>query len=361
MARSRRKSRTPSDRGAFTLVELLVVIVVLGLLVALLFPSLRGVWDRYHMTRCQTNLAHIYQAFRLRASDEAMGAKESYAVEAWSGVLLPYLENDASQLVCIETSQGDAIPSRPITELVEFRSVAGGRICYTQMEPGPWMLKLSDTQWNKARGMGLLSNDRISVNIDTKYPEFAAYVPDGTPDVYWLCLEDPPVPDRDFKDVMTKVTFNPDHTVTLECISGDQGSTNHLMDKTTGEEIFHIPKNTSVPKTVTLYVGGSGAWASSYAMNEYAVDKVDAFGKPIRRSVGGAGGKILVLDYPFLVAKSTDLWTDEFFDPDQKGEPRFARHFGMANVLFSDGSVHPERPEDIDPIGATVAKKWWMP
>jgi prepilin-type N-terminal cleavage/methylation domain-containing protein len=198
MARSRRKSKTPSRRdlrsgkGAFTLVELLVVIMILGLLMALLVPSLRGAWKRYNMTRCQTNLAHIYQAFRLRAADEAMGVKKAYAVAAWNGVLLPYLENDASQLVCMETSEGEAIPSRPITELVEFRSVAGGSTCYTQMEPGPWMLKLSDTQWKKARGMGLLSNDRISVNINTKYPEFATYVPDGTPDVYWLCLEDPP-------------------------------------------------------------------------------------------------------------------------------------------------------------------------
>ncbi|MGB2615547.1 MAG: prepilin-type N-terminal cleavage/methylation domain-containing protein, partial [Phycisphaerae bacterium] len=95
MARSRRK--------AFTLVELLVVIVILSLLMALLFPSLRGVWQRYNMTRCQSNLFHIYQAFRLRAADEAMGVKQAYAVAAWTTVLAPYLENDASQFKCTET------------------------------------------------------------------------------------------------------------------------------------------------------------------------------------------------------------------------------------------------------------------
>ncbi len=363
IARSRRKSKTPSGKGAFTLIELLIVIVILGLLLALLVPSLRGVWQRYNMTRCQTNLAHIYQAFRLRAADETMGEARAYPVAAWSSVLLPYLENDASQFFCQETAEGDATPSRPITELVEFRTHGPGGYL-TQLEPGPYMLKLSDTQWNKARGMGLLGNDDSANYINTNYPEFTTYVPDGNPYRYWLCMEDYGG-DQDFKDVMTRVTDNRDGWVTLECISGATGHTNHLMDKVTGEEIFYTGSNQwdfSSDRTITLDVGGAGAWATSYGMNEYAIDKVDAFGKLTRRGVGGAGGKILVLDYSRLVASpDEDDWTDEIFNPDQSNVPRFARHFGMANILFSDGSVRPERPADIDPIAPTAAMKWWEP
>jgi len=370
MARSRRKSKTPSGKGAFSLVELLVVIVILGLLVALLVPSLRGVWDRYNMTRCQTNLAHIYQAFRLRAADEAMGVKQAYAVAAWTAVLAPYLENDASQFKCMETSAAGATPPRSITEFVEFRTHGpGGYI--TQLEPGRYMLKLSVTQYDKAQSRGFLNNNDSANNIDTKPEgqEFTTYVPDGTPDIYWLCMEDYGG-DQDFKDVMTKVTYNErDGTVKLECISGTTGHTNQLMDKLTGKVLFNTGSNQWNPspdRTKILDVGGVGMDAS-YGMNEYAIDKVNTGGNLIR-GVGGAGGKILVMDYPRLEAKTTDIWTDKFFDPAKSGVPSFARHFGMANILFSDGSVHPERvntkdppPEDINPIAPTTAMKWWMP
>jgi len=354
MARSRRK--------AFTLIELLVVIMILGLLMALLVPSLRGVWKRYNMTRCQTNLSHIYQAFRLRAADEAMGEARAYTVAGWTAMLLPYLENDTSQLYCTETSEGDVTPSRPITEFVEFRVQAGGNTYYTQLDSGPLMLKLSVTQYDTARSMGLL--DEAEDNIDTRFPWLRTYEPDSNPYVYWLCMEDVGG-DQDFKDVMTRVTDTRDGWATLECISGTTGHTNDLMDKMVdpSEVIFNIPSNQmqfSPARTVQLNVGGAGAWATSYGMNEYAIDKITA-GKLVRRGVGGAGGKILVMDYLHLEAKTTDLWADLFFDPAQSGVPIFARHFGMANILFSDGSVHPERPEDIDPIAPTAAMKWWMP
>ena len=363
MARSRHKSKTPSDRGAFTLVELLIVIVIIGLLMALLVPSLRGVWQRYNMTRCQTNLSHIYQAFRLRAADEAMDPnKVAYPVANWTSVLLPYMENDSSQLDCPEGAdvEGISTPSRPITELVELSGNSGAYT--TQLEPGPYMLKLSVTQYNKATGMGLLGNDNAANNINTNYPEFNTYVPDGQPNIYWLCMEDHGG-DQDFKDVMTRVTDNRDGTTTVECISGATGHTNQLKDKITGDVIFGTGSNQwdfSTARTVVLDVGGLTAAEADYGMNEYAVDKVTT-GKLIHRGVGSAGGKILVMDYLRLEAKTTDLWTDLFFDPAQRDVPLFARHFGQVNILFSDGSVHPERPEDINPFTPTVATKWWEP
>jgi len=358
MARSRRK--------AFTLVELLMVIVILGLLLALLFPSLRGVWQRYNMTRCQTNLFHIYQAFRLRAADEAMDrTKVAYGVSAWSSVLAPYLENDAGQLVCPEALEGqigDVAPSRPLTDLAEFKN--GARI--TALDAGPYMLKLSVTQYNKIVSLGLLINDGAAADIKTRFPEFATFAPDDTPNVYWLFLEDGG--GWDYNDVQTRVTNNSDGTITLECVAGWTGGTSYLMDKLTGE-VLATCKGLPVPYKGPFVLGVAGVSASSsYGMNEYALDKVTD-GNLIR-GVGGAGGKILIMDYPRLEAKTTDIWTDKFFDPSTppSGVPSFARHFGMANILFSDGSVRPERvntkdppPEDINPFTPTVARKWWEP
>jgi len=368
MARSRRKSKTPSGKGAFTLVELLMVIVILGLLLALLLPSLRGVWRRYNMTRCQTNLFHIYQAFRLRASDEATDpTKVAYGVSAWPSVLPPYLENDAGQLVCpeaLEVQIGDAAPSRPLTDLAEYKN--GARI--TTLDAGPYMLKLSVTQYNKIVSLGLLINDGAAANIKTRFPEFATFAPDDTPNVYWLFLEDGG--GWDYNDVQTRVTNNSNGTITLECVSGFTAGTSYLMDKLTGE-VLATCRGLPMPYKGPFVLGVAGASAStSYGMNEYALDKVDTNGKLIRSGVGGAGGKILVMDYPRLEAKTTDIWTDTFFDPSTppSGVPIFARHFGQANILFSDGSVRPMRvdtkdppPEDINPFAPTTALKWWMP
>jgi len=304
MARSRRK--------AFTLVELLIVIVILGLLVAMLVPSLRGVWQRYGMTRCQTNLAHIYQAFRLRAADEAMGVAQAYAVATWTTALLPYLENDAGQLVCpeaLEVQIGDAAPSRPLTDLAEYKN--GARI--TILDAGPYMLKLSVTQYNKIVSLGLLINDGAATDIKTRYPEFATFVPDSTPNVCWLFLEDGG--GWDYNDVQTRVTNNSDGTITVECVSGWTAGTSYLMDKLTGE-VLATCKGLPMPYKGPFVLGvAGGAASSSYGMNEYAIDKVDTNGKLVRGGVGGAGGKILVMDYPRLEAKTTDIWTDTFFDP----------------------------------------------
>jgi len=366
MARSRGKSKTPSDRGAFTLIELLMVIVILGLLLALLFPSLRGAWQRYNMTRCQTNLAHIYQAFRLRAADEAMGEAPAYLVEGWTGALLPYLENDASQLVCTETFEGNATDGPTITEFVYVHTQADwGPVWDRELEPGPYILKLSQTQFNEARTKdGLFLKYVKEFDPTTDYPEYSYYVPDGQPDIYWLCMEDVPGGSGgNFSDLMIKVTCDEnEESVLLECITAGTNCWNTIVDKETGEVLIRMKHGGAdwTPKPYTL-LGVTGE-PTSYGMNEYAIDKYTVDMKFVRRGVGGAGGKILILDYSRPVAyPDKDDWTDEVFDPNQGGKPRFARHFGMANVLFSDGSVRPERPEDIDPMAPTAAMKWWMP
>jgi len=335
MARSRRK--------AFTLVELLVVIVILSLLMALLFPSLRGVWQRYNMTRCQSNLFHIYQAFRLRAADEAMGTGKAFRVVEWDGVLLPYLENDVSQFKCPE--EGETNTGIPIEDAVGVRGYGGVVDNIMLLQPGPWVAKLSMTQWNDA---GIR---------DRKLYDVPPYAPDGNPDYYFI-MEDLQESWSDYDyDISIKVTENGDGTTTLVFRQHGTAASYQVLDLATGEM---MKNDLGTPMTKAQMDGGSQGTVTvnnirpgetNYGMNKYA------------RDVGGAGGKILVLDYSRYVASpdKPDDWTDKIFDPDQKGQPLFARHFGMANILFSDGSVHPERPVDIDPIAPTTAMKWWMP
>ena len=83
--------------GAFTLVELLVVITIIALLVALLVPVASSAWQTAHMTRCKTNLFRIYQAqAQWRADNKGFLLTGS----RWMRYLWPYVEGDVSIFHC---------------------------------------------------------------------------------------------------------------------------------------------------------------------------------------------------------------------------------------------------------------------
>ncbi len=57
-------------RGAFTLIELLIVIAIIGLLAAILFPAFRRAQEGARQASCASNLKQIYQAVELYRADE---------------------------------------------------------------------------------------------------------------------------------------------------------------------------------------------------------------------------------------------------------------------------------------------------
>ena len=58
--------------GAFTLIELLIVITIIALLVTILAPSLQTAMKLAVNVKCKANLKRLGQAFRARADSKAM-------------------------------------------------------------------------------------------------------------------------------------------------------------------------------------------------------------------------------------------------------------------------------------------------
>jgi prepilin-type processing-associated H-X9-DG protein/prepilin-type N-terminal cleavage/methylation domain-containing protein len=69
MKRSASRPTTSESRGAFTLVELLVVIGIIAVLIAVLLPALSAARKQANATKCAAHLKQIGMAYKLYAND----------------------------------------------------------------------------------------------------------------------------------------------------------------------------------------------------------------------------------------------------------------------------------------------------
>jgi len=105
-----RQTAQRSARWAFTLMELLIVIAIIGILVALLLPGMSRVRDTLHMTQCRANLYRIWQACGVWRSDHD---NRTFNGGSWIGRLMPYVEYQVDVFKC---------PARD-HELLEYRVI----------------------------------------------------------------------------------------------------------------------------------------------------------------------------------------------------------------------------------------------
>src|ERR1039458_9694700 len=108
---------TPSRTtgGAFTLVELLTVIAIIGILAAMLMPAIQGAMARAKRVWCENNLRQVGLGFHLFMHDHGGkfpmavpmggGGAQEFVRKQWRGNLSPWGRHTNASM-CRSTSPG---------------------------------------------------------------------------------------------------------------------------------------------------------------------------------------------------------------------------------------------------------------
>lgn len=127
--------------GAFTLVELLVVIAIIGVLVGLLLPAIQSAREAARRTQCQSQLRQLalavqnyhdvrghYPSARVGVRQQPQGT-DQYAV-SWAFLILPYLEQQTIYDAFVPGERVDAD-----VNAVAMRSPVDVFYCPSRREP----------------------------------------------------------------------------------------------------------------------------------------------------------------------------------------------------------------------------------
>jgi len=322
---------------AFTLVELLIVIVILGVLLALLVPAGSMAWAVARATVCRDNLRQIYSGFYVhRAQAEELAGLFPKADQ------FPFIPKTAMEsprtFICPEDDyDADAVDGQsavgdPLAHLVYINRPRNLEICFADPDhQGLGHMHLGTWGGSDARGeyieIGLNDNSPITEN-------------------YWNSGES--------HDGIIRIYLNDGGRTIAKLIKYSCGEYNCvLLD---GQPLFVGPNDITDPNHEAY--GWLGPEASKNG------DEVElgvtwtmrcSYGMTVGAEQFRSGvHKILVMDHPWRMAYYTRPDFQEMLEES-------ARHLGHINVLFSDGSVQSFSPMEIDPLVPGNRPRLWEP
>ena len=284
-------------QSAFTLIELLIVVVVIALLAILMIPTMGSAPRMARQVQCASNLGQIGAAFSVAQSMVSRQGKPMYpTVYEWPMVPQTAVENGAIFL-CPEDST-------PVEE-----KDSGSRLedyaLFLREENGGMYINF---QTNDARPYRLVF-DRGD---------------------YWeFWFEDGRLKDIDHGvDFVFHVTKTEPHVAVFQDVSHN---TPRITSVVLQKKVLPGWENLSTnAKGDDLVMGGSGL-PCDYGLNS-----------SVARRDSVAPDTIIVLDYDTSIANRGE-------DMGETIEAA-ARHMGKSNVLYGDGSITSRGPIELDPL-----------
>ncbi len=290
--------------GAFTLVELLVVIGIIALLIAILLPSLNKARSQATSVKCKSNLRQLGVGARLW---QAANPKSRFEMGAYYGNVASV--GIGSGIWVCPQAEMDNTAFNVVSATLHGKG--GGYDYRIGLIPGPNCIARSAGS-GAPTGYQPTPGAELTNNFD-------------------LWIDDRPgTGDKDYNDIGFNVKINGDGNVTITTIAKSAGDTYDLEDSVTGEVLI---ANVGSGGTTTIVAGGKSG---------YAVNGLSAYAKLMLKP-----DKIIAMDYYTGVVKpGSDVEADWKRNP--QGVPQFARHNKRLNVLFNDASVRELDWRDVD-------------
>ena len=327
------------NRRAFTLVELLVVIVILGLLLALLVPAGQQAWAVVRTTICRNNLYHIYQTFGLAAADARLNdsGQTPFFPEpaAWMATAIKCSET-SDILLCPETDVKVTVgapAANPLSRLVYVHRVRNFQVRFDDpSHQGFGHMNLGTWTGSDSRGEYI----EIGTNDNAPIPE--NYWNDGGAESH---------------DGIIRIYLNDGGKVIAKLMRYWCGEHNCVLYD--GKPLFTgpgDPPGVTDPSSTMYGWMGPGTSKNGMEVELEGAAGVCSYGMAKGAERFGTGHhKILVMDYDQLVVDPTVSASYNLL-------LKAGRHLGKINVLFTDGSINSFGPTEIDPLIPRNAYFW---
>lgn len=298
-------------RHAFTLVELLVVVAVIGLLMTIMMPQLSRARSLARQVQCAGNLREIDKAFRGLMAGGQTNGKAYCSSDGWPGLPMTVLP-ERPVYMCPES----VIPVYDVSEYLIRNKVAGVDVPFKDQASVPG-----------GQGLCRLIEDTASYSIwgfeggtnRDLWSGGANYLTDGSVDIAIRVSKKPPL-------IGTNLT------------TGFQGAGDDLLSLCLrGKVVKRWEDFRTVATGATFEMDGG---STNYGINA---------------AIGGvqvAPGTIVLLDYVERVATGTPGAAITH------GLRLSVRHVGKINVLDSDGGVRAFGPTQLDPA---INPGFWSP
>jgi len=354
-------------RRGFTLIELLVVITIIAILMALLLNSLGPVRESARSTLCRNNLHQMGIAFHRVQSDFPDQPAINNAQD-WVGVLLPGTQDTAAVFHC----PSDDPAAR--TEKSSSSAQSSGGVEIMGDPPASLQMHVYENS-EKLRVFKEKSNFPLpsDITVDASQPgtltssssSQATLNTGRRVDVYLLHYD--PVGTKTRTLTNATVSFS-GRILGVITAAGKLTSTDKTLGNPNTAYASGNARNIEPSQDIVTLNSGMQSITVVQFLTNTAIEDIrvitdpgsvadTSYGCNARANrLSADAKKILLLDYDKLVAEVLGATPND--DWNRWVAPR---HMGSCNVLYADGRVTGEFPDDIDPRVPNTQNKLWKP